>query len=87
MKEKNEGKDVKMARDVEKALEDYKKIVNNRYACGFDEMDFIKDSSGDLFIILLNSFRYGYVMGHRAAEAEVKCAGKIAKVKKGGVSA
>lgn len=52
--------------------------INARYDMSVENIDDIYKSSGDVFIMICNSFRFGYMQGMKAAKAEIKKGGVMA---------
>lgn len=46
--------------------------VNPRYSMTTENMEDIKEASSNSFYMMVNSFRFGYMQGMKAAKAEMK---------------
>lgn len=59
--------------NVIKAIEKTKGRINERYGMYSKDISDIKEySNGDIILFSVNSFKFGYAQGHKAAVAEMR---------------
>lgn len=51
--------------------------INEKYDLYVENIRDIKDESANLFDMIINSFRFGYMQGRKAAKAEMRKGGTI----------
>ena len=55
-----------------KLVEDAERHIVDRYDMGVCNVKDIKEGSKDMFDMIVNGFRFGYMQGMKAARAEMK---------------
>ena len=62
-------------RNTMRLIEESNKKNNARYDMNIKNIDDIQQSNGDIFGMIYDSFRFGYMQGMKATKAEIKKGG------------
>lgn len=63
-----------MKRDYEKTISDFNKMFEGRayYPIFASDLENIRDNNDNIFDIVVNAIKYGYIMGYKAAKNAAK---------------